>query len=203
MKEQQRHSPAEDAVLSAMLPHVAALGWGEAALRRGLKDAGSVPWLAGGLFAGGAVGLVEAASDLADRKVAAALAERDLEGLGTRERLREAASCWLALLLPHREAVRRAVALLMLPGAMASAVRILGRTADSFWFAAGDRSADFSWYGKRATLAAMLLALLLFWLQDASEGAAASLDFFERELAAHARLRKLRRFVPPLPGRLA
>ncbi len=201
MKKPLQHTAGEDAVLAAMLPHVAVLGWGEAALRRGLKDTGSVPWLARSLFAGGAVGLVEAASDLADRRLVAALAERDFTGLSTPDRLREAAACWLALLQPHREAVRRAVALLLLPGAMASAVRILGRTADSFWFAIADRSADFSWYGKRATLGAMLLALVLFWLQDTSEGAKASLDFFARELETHSRLHQLRRFLPPLPRR--
>jgi ubiquinone biosynthesis protein COQ9 len=183
-----------------MLPYVPVLGWGEAALRRGLRDAGGVPWLAPTLFSGGAIGLVEAASDLADRRLVAALRQRDLGDVGMRERLRAAAACWLGLLQPHREAVRRAVALLMLPGAMGSAVRILSHTADSFWFAIGDRSADFSWYGKRATLGAMLFALLLFWLQDTSEDAAASLAFFDRELAAHARLGRLRRLLPPLPG---
>ena len=37
------------------------------------------------------------------------------------------------------------------------------RTVDAIWHAAGDRSADFSWYTKRAILAAVYTATVLYW----------------------------------------
>jgi len=42
-----------------------------------------------------------------------------------------------------------------LPENVASSVGELARLADEMWFLAGDRSVDFSWYTKRATLSAV------------------------------------------------
>lgn len=39
-----------------------------------------------------------------------------------------------------------------LPENVGSSLRELARLADEMWFLAGDRSVDFSWYTKRATL---------------------------------------------------
>jgi ubiquinone biosynthesis protein COQ9 len=39
-----------------------------------------------------------------------------------------------------------------LPENVGSSVRELARLADEMWYLAGDRSVDFSWYTKRATL---------------------------------------------------
>ncbi len=46
----------------------------------------------------------------------------------------------------------------------------MARTVDAIWHAAGDRSADWSWYSKRAILAGVYGATLLFWLRDDSDG---------------------------------
>ena len=42
-----------------------------------------------------------------------------------------------------------------LPENVASSMGELARLADEMWFLAGDRSVDFSWYTKRATLSAV------------------------------------------------
>ena len=42
-----------------------------------------------------------------------------------------------------------------LPQNMASSIAELARLADEMWYLAGDTSADFSWYTKRATLSAV------------------------------------------------
>ena len=76
---------------------------------------------------------------------------------------------------PHKEAIRRALALLALPRNARLAAACTARTVDAIWHAAGDRSADFSWYTKRAILAAVYGATVLFWLRDASEDDAATL----------------------------
>ena len=76
---------------------------------------------------------------------------------------------------PHKEAIRRALALLALPGHVRLAAACTARTVDAIWHAAGDRSADFSWYTKRAILAAVYGATLLYWLRDSSDDDAATL----------------------------
>ena len=64
---------------------------------------------------------------------------------------------------------------------------------DAIWHAAGDRSADFSWYTKRAILAAVYSATVLYWLRDTSEDDAATLAFLDRRLAGVGRIGRLRR----------
>ena len=76
---------------------------------------------------------------------------------------------------PHKEAIRRGLAVLALPRNVRAAATCTARTVDAIWHAAGDRSADFSWYTKRAILAAIYSATLLYWLRDTSEDDAATL----------------------------
>jgi ubiquinone biosynthesis protein COQ9 len=73
----------------------------------------------------------------------------------------------------------------------------MARTVDAICHAAGDRAADFSWYTKRAILAAVYGATLLYWLQDGrtdagGEDDAATLGFLDRRLAGIGRVGKLR-----------
>lgn len=183
-------SPERDAALLAMLPHVAALGWTQAALRRGLRDAGADPLEADLLFPGGTAALLEAWTDLEDRQMQAAMAARDLAGLRLPERVRLAVALRLEAARPYRLAVRRAVAVLALPGHAGLAARTLARTVDAIWHAAGDRSADFAWYTKRLILGGIYATTLLFWLRDDSDDDSATLGFLDRLLAGHARFHK-------------
>ena len=64
--------------------------------------------------------------------------------------------------------------------------RTLARTADSVWAAAGDTSADISWYTRRASLAALYAATLAYWLRE-PEDTPAALDFLDRRMAGLAR----------------
>ena len=82
---------------------------------------------------------------------------------------------------------------LALPGNTKAAAVTMARTVDAIWHAAGDRSADFSWYTKRAILASVYSATLLFWLGDRSADGAATLAFLDRRLAGVARIGKLQR----------
>ena len=109
------------------------------------------------------------------------------------ERVRAVIALRLAQNRPHKEAVRRAVAVLALPRHAGSAAACTARTVDAIWHAAGDRSADFSWYTKRAILAAVYAATLLFWLRDSSEDDAATLAFLDRRMAGIAWTHRLRR----------
>src|SRR5271167_246241 len=69
-----------DAAIEAMLPHVPFDGWTRRALARGLADIGAPADEADLLFPGGAVALVEAFCDLADRQMTEGVATLDLTG---------------------------------------------------------------------------------------------------------------------------
>lgn len=185
-------SPERDAAIDAMLPHVPFDGWTITALRRGLASIGADPADAPLLFPGGAADMIAAWCDLEDRRMEAALAEPGMAGLRLSGRVRAAIALRLARARPHKEAVRRALAELALPGHAALAAACTARTVDAIWHAAGDRAADVSWYTKRATLAAVYAATVLFWLRDTSEDDAATLAFLDRRLAGVGRIGKLR-----------
>ena len=177
-----------DAALAAMLSQVAAHGWTQAAL----VAAGIAPLEAELLFPGGTGGLLEAWSDMCDRGMAAAAIARGVADQRVSARVRTLVLLRLAELAPYRAAARRAAGLLVLPQNIPTATRCTARTVDAIWHAAGDISADFSWYSKRAILGAVWTATRLFWLADTSEGQLATETFLDRRLAGVAQIGKLR-----------
>jgi ubiquinone biosynthesis protein COQ9 len=196
-------SAERDAALAAMLPNVPFDGWTYRALRTGLASVGAPPDDAELLFPGGAPDMIEAFCDWADRRMEAAAGALLTPEMRLPARVRSVIALRLAQNRPHREAVRRAVSLLALPRHARLAARCMARTVDAIWRAAGDRSADFSWYTKRAILTAIYSATLLYWLRDAGEDDAATLAFLDRRLADHARLhRMMGRVEGMLLGRL-
>ncbi|PZW46748.1 ubiquinone biosynthesis protein COQ9 [Humitalea rosea] len=181
-------SPERDAALRAMLPQVPEFGWTEQALQRGLARAGLPVEDAPFLFPAGPIGMVEAFSDLADRDMEAAALAESLSELRVPARIRRVIALRLQAAQPHKAALRRGLGLLALPWNLRVALRCTARTVDSMWHAAGDTSADFSWYTRRASLAAVYATTLAFWLANADEDLTATLGFLDRRLAGLARM---------------
>lgn len=174
--------PARDEAVLAMLPFVPEHGW---SLRAAQLGAGPHADL---MFPGGPVEMVEAHADLLDRMM--------VRAAGTLEETRISRRVRALVLLrfeqsgEHREALRRGLSLLGLPGNRLVATRMLARTVDAIWIAAGDTATDWSRHSKRATLAAVYLPTLLFWLRDGDLAATAA--FLDRRLAGVARIGRLR-----------
>ena len=191
--------PERDAAIEAMLPNVPFEGWTIRALRAGLAAAGLPEHEATILFPGGAADMVAVFCDLADRRMieaASALTETKLTA-----RVRAVIALRLTMNRPHKEAIRRALAVLALPGNARTAAAITARTVDAIWHAAGDRSADFSWYTKRILLTAVYAATLLFWLHDRSDDDADTRAFIDRRLRGIGRLLRARGRAGSLLGR--
>ena len=146
--------------------------------------------------------MIETFCDWADRRMEEGAAALD-PAMRVHQRVRAVIALRLAQNRPHKEAVRRALALLALPGACAAwRAACTARTVDAIWHAAGDRSADFSWYTKRAILAAVYAATVLYWLRDAGEDDNATLAFLDRRLAGVGRIGSARRRAESALGRL-
>jgi ubiquinone biosynthesis protein COQ9 len=194
-------SAERDAAIEAMLPHVPFDGWTLGAVRRGLASIGAEPEDAALLFPGGAADMIEAFCDWADRRM-----EEGAAGLDPALRLHERVRAVIALRLeqnrPFKEAIRRALAVLAMPGHARLAAGCTARTVDAIWHTAGDRSADFSWYTKRAILAGVYGATLLYWLRDSSDDDAATRAFLDRRLAGVGRITSVRRRVEGAVGKL-
>ena len=173
----------KDQLLEAILPHVGFDGWTDAALEAGVGALGVNISNVDRLFPGGIREIVGHFGDWADREMLATLGSMDLGAMKLRERISLAVRVRLSALSPHRETVRRTFSYLSLPSNFSIGVRSMYKTVDSIWYAAGDKSADFSFYTKRALLAGVISATILFWINDESEDSADSWAFLDRRIA--------------------
>jgi ubiquinone biosynthesis protein COQ9 len=178
---------AREAVVAAALPHVPFDGWTERALVAGARAAGMEAADAQRLFARGPIEAIELYSAMADRAMAEAVAALPAE-TKIRDRIAAGIRARLDFVAPHKEAVRRATNTLALPQNAPVGFRLLYRTVDSLWHAAGDKATDFNFYTKRAILAAICSATFLYWFNDRSIDHAATLTFLDRRLDEHGRV---------------
>ena len=141
-------------------------------------------------------------SHWADRLMLETVAARPVGDQKLGERIAEAVRTRLRLLAPYREAVRRGLSLLSLPSYAPLGLKLLYDTVDATWYAAGDASTDFSFYTKRGMLAGIYAATVLYWLDDRSEGSAATEAFLQRRLNDAMALPRLRAGFERAAGRL-
>ncbi|MDP6564171.1 MAG: COQ9 family protein [Alphaproteobacteria bacterium] len=190
------------AILRGALPAVPFDGWTDRMLRQAATEAGLDGAALRRLLPGGPAQLVAFFMAEADRWMAAEAEKRDLAALRLRERIAQVVRIRLEVLAPHREAVRRAVTLQLLPGWTGPMLRRLAATVDAMWRLAGDRSVDFSYYSKRAMLAAIYAATLVRWLDDQSDDCAETWAFLERRIDDVMAIGKARRRAEKLAERL-
>jgi ubiquinone biosynthesis protein COQ9 len=181
-----------DALIEAMLPDVPFDGWSRAALRAAARRIGVPAAEALALFPDGPADFAACFSRWADRRMLDRLESLPPGELRVPERVALAVNSRLEIVEPWREAVRRALTILSLPQNVPLAMRLLYETVDGIWYAAGDSATDFSFYTKRATLAAIYAATLLYWLEDRSPGFADTRAFLNRRLAEVARIGQAR-----------
>lgn len=181
-----------DKVVLALLPNVPFEGWSRRALHHAAQRVDLTEAELSSLFPRGARDAVAAFSDWADRATEASLATKGTARLKLRERIAVGVRTRLDVLEPHREAVRRMLAFLALPANLALGPRLLYRTVDTLWRAAGDRATDFSFYTKRGLLAGIYAATTLYWLDDQSPNHAATDAFLDRRIGEVMQIPKLR-----------
>jgi ubiquinone biosynthesis protein COQ9 len=182
----------KDALIASLLPDVPFDGWSLAAMRAAARRIAMDDEELGRLFPRGVRDALSWFSHWADRLVLETMAARPESGKKLHERVAEAIRTRLRLLAPYREAVRRGLSLLSVPPYAPLGAKLLYDTVDATWYAAGDAATDFSFYTKRATLAAIYAATLFYWLDDRSEGCAATDAFLDRRLREVGALPRLR-----------
>jgi len=190
------------ALLEALLVHVPFDGWSARALAAAATDCGYDAGLVARAFPDGAIGALDFWVAETDAAMLHALETRDLAAMKIRDRVKVAILTRLELTAPHREAVRRALTLEVLPQHARRALKQLYRTVDAIWYAAGDTATDFNFYTKRLLLAGVYSTTLLRWQDDKSEGFAATAAFLDRRLADVMRIQQAKGRLAKLTGRL-
>lgn len=170
------------AVLEKALEHAPALGFSDALLARAGKEAGVGAEMLVHLFPAGPASLVEAFSVKADDDMERQIADQNLPAMKIRERIRTAALARIAAVRLNKEAARRAGAFLMMPANAALGARLVYRSVDLMWRAAGDTATDFNFYTKRGILAGVYSATLMRWFNDASADESETREFLDARI---------------------
>lgn len=170
------------AVVEAALPNVVFDGWTDKTLAEAVEDAGVDPKLSRLAFPRGGLDLAIAFHDQCDARLGELMDAGDMSNLRYSEKVARAIEVRLEMLEPHREAVRRAVALFALPTNAAEGARAIWRTTDTIWTVLGDTSEDVNWYTKRATLSGVYSAVVLYWLGDESPNMESTREFIARRI---------------------
>lgn len=176
-------------LVEAMLPNVPFDGWSLATLDLAADQLG-VPRPRARLAFTGPADMTDTLAELADRRMCDAISAVDFSALKVRDRIRLAVMTRFEQAEPHREAVRRAVAVLAMPQNARLAARGAWRAADQIWRAAGDSATDYNHYTKRMLVAAIYSAALLVWLDDHSEDMAVTRAFLDRRIEGVMRFEK-------------
>ena len=189
--------PTAVAILNAALMHVPFDGWSEAALAAGAADAGVEQHLVSALFPRGAIDAIALHSRLADTEMVAAFHALSEAPQKIHLAIRALVLLRLELANQNKDAVRRALTMLALPAHAKLSAELLYETVDAMWRAAGNTDTGFSFYTRRATLAAVYSATLLAWLADNSGDMGKTVAFLDRRLA---NLAAMPRATAPLRG---
>ena len=170
--------------------HVPFDGWSEVTVKAAAQDAGIELAMARAVCPRGALDLALAYHARGDAEMVARLKSDELPArfsekiaAGVRFRI-EAVS--------DKEAVRRGTTLFALPMHAADGAKAIWGTADKIWDTLGDMSEDVNWYTKRATLAGVYSATVLYWLGDDSTDNQATWAFLDRRIEDVMRIEKVK-----------
>ena len=169
-----------DRILAEALPLIAESGFSDATIAAAAERARIGKRETMDAFPKGAESLVEAFSHWADDRMVARMAVDPATRMT--ERVTHAVRARIEAMVPHREAARRAAAFLALPQHAARGARLMAKSVDAMWRAAGDKASDFSYYTKRALLGGVYGATFLYWLSDSSDGNEASWAFLDARI---------------------
>lgn len=186
--------PTLDEIRDALAPLIAANaafdGWGEAARDAAADAAGVDRDVALVAFPGGAVDMIDAWFAQVDTAMATALPPERLATMKIRDKITALVEARLNEVAPHREALRRALAILAMPQNIVRGARLGWRAADLMWRAAGDTATDYNHYTKRTILAGVYAATITVFLDDESVGWADTRAFLARRIDGILRFEK-------------
>ena len=181
-KDEAKLAKARAALLDAAIENVTFDGFTPRALEEAAKSLKIKPELAQLAYPGGPKDLLRAWSEKLDRETGAELEAADLTGLKIRQKIAKGLRLRIERMTPQKIAARRAAAFLAVPFNAPMGAELSFKTADTIWRAIGDTSTDFNYYSKRALLAGVMTATLLFWFSDESDEAVETWAFLDRRI---------------------
>ena len=193
-------------LIRAMLKHVPFDGWTWEAMEQGALDINfekkKTSYLRikifKELFRNGPIDFINVFSEIIDLEVKENYNLIKSKPERVPEKIKTIIMIRLKLCQLYKEAVRSSVSLTALPANAKVSLKILYRTCNSIWRIAGDKSTDFSFYTRRASLAAVYMSTLLFWLNDNSNNNVETELFLDRRLRDISKISNLKKPISNL-----
>jgi len=182
-----------EAFIEAMLVHVPFDGWTETAIQVTADQLGLSASQITQLFPRGIAGLVEIGSDEVDRHMEELFINRfadNLDNMPVSKKIREMLLIRFEILQPNKESLRKMIAFMAQPAQAKLGSKLLYKTLDRIWRIAGDRSTNYDFYTKRATLGAVYGSTILAFLDDDTPDMQKTRAFLDRRLQDVARIPK-------------
>ncbi len=201
--------PTLDEIRAALSPalamHAAFDGWSEKAVRAAASDLGVDGDIAALAFKGSAIGLVEYWIQSVDAEMARRLPPEKLGAMKIRTKITALVATRLEIMASNKEALRRAMAIMAMPGNIIRTAKIGWHSADQMWRLCGDTATDFNYYTKRMTLSAVYASTLSVFVNDESDDFADSRAFLDRRIEnvmqfekAKAQAKSRQEYIPSL-----
>lgn len=177
------------AFLAPKLPaHAAFDGWNEDCLLSTADEAAvdhdiaKLAFETSDIKGGLAMQLVQSWVSYVDDEMARILTPEKLNTMKIRERITALLITRLEIAEPYREAQRRAISVMALPGNIRLGMKVGWNSADIMWKLAGDTATDYNHYTKRAILSSIYTAILMRFINDDSENFAETRAFVDRRI---------------------
>ena len=201
MKKQTDYIQIKFDLIKAMINHVPFDGWSIDALEQGAIDIGfeqkdtydTRMKIYKDLFKKGSIDFIDIFSEMIDLEVKNNYEKLDPKPERVPEKVKTIILMRLSICQKYKEAIRSSIPITALPKNSKVSIRLLYRTCNSIWRIIGDKSTDFSFYTKRASLAAVYSATLLFWLNDTSRDNKDTSFFLDRRLNDISKIPKLKK----------
>lgn len=169
-------------LLEAFLKAAPFDGWNPSCLKNAAKSMGLSEFELHRLFPEGSKQFTRFFIDEINSRHRAVFEAKDIANLRHHEKVRAAVIARIELLASNKEAIRAFAAFAMNPFNVDISTYSVSSAVDLIWRMVGDKSTDFSFYTKRASLGAIYSKTMLFWLSDDSAGFLETCDFLERQL---------------------
>lgn len=212
-----------DDVFAAFLSHTSFDGWSDIALSHAAREVAANA-LGEGRDYGGMLSAKVDAQDLAEygrilfpagaadiaahfsRQLREELA-REVEKIETfndlpvHKRIEECVMICMLYYAAHKDAVRKLMEYLALPGNHARAMSMLYSRCDDIWKIAGDRSSDMNFYSKRMLLGKIYMLTRIYSISDESEELRDTRAFLQRRLKDVLIIPKVKEYIK-LPAKI-
>jgi ubiquinone biosynthesis protein COQ9 len=179
MTKPRKEKNQKTEILLAALPHVAFDGWSEEVLIRAAKQVKADP---AKIFPEGVYGLVLHFSEWADQEMLSQMDPKKMKSMRVRDKVALGVRERLELLAPYKEAMSAALSFMSMPPKSLHLPKLVWKTADKIWWAAGDTATDYNHYTKRILLSGVLSSTTLYWLNDQSEDHEKTWRFLDRRI---------------------